>query len=60
VKVKKKGWLPGKTGSPQSDGQGQQKAWIAGLREYVGYDLAPLLTGNRVPIFIPPEMAVAD
>lgn len=60
VKIKKKGWLPGKTEAHKSDGQGQQKAWIAGLRDYVGYDLTALLTGNRVCIPIYTEVAIAD
>jgi hypothetical protein len=48
--AKKKSWIPGKSDKHKSDDAGSaSKAWIAGLKEYVAYDLTPLLAGNRVP-----------
>ncbi|EXJ66659.1 uncharacterized protein A1O5_10330 [Cladophialophora psammophila CBS 110553] len=47
--AKKKSWLHGKSDRHKfDDGQGASMAWIAGLREHVAYDLAPLLKGERV------------
>lgn len=46
---KKKSWVPGKHDRNKlEDGSSPRKAWIAGLREHVPYDLAPLITGQRV------------
>ncbi|EXJ83347.1 hypothetical protein A1O1_06968 [Capronia coronata CBS 617.96] len=48
--TKKKSWMPGKHERQKvDDGYGQRKAWIAGLRDYVPYDLDPLLRGDKVP-----------
>ncbi|OAP64199.1 hypothetical protein AYL99_00171 [Fonsecaea erecta] len=48
--AKKKSWLHGKSDKHRfDDGPGASKAWIAGLREHVAYDLTPLLKGERVP-----------
>ncbi|KIX04496.1 uncharacterized protein Z518_05366 [Rhinocladiella mackenziei CBS 650.93] len=48
--TKKKSWLAGKSDKHEfEDGHSHQKAWIAGLREYVAYDLTPLLRGEKVP-----------
>ncbi|KIW88427.1 uncharacterized protein Z519_10996 [Cladophialophora bantiana CBS 173.52] len=48
--AKKKSRLHGKSDRHKlDDGQGTSQAWIAGLREHVAYDLAPLLKGERVP-----------
>ncbi|OAL33192.1 hypothetical protein AYO20_07509 [Fonsecaea nubica] len=47
--AKKKSWLHGKADKHKfADGEGPSKAWIAGLREHVAYDLTPLLKGDRV------------
>ena len=47
---KKKATLPGgrldKTRF--DDGESHQRAWIAGLKEHIPYDLTPLLTGDKV------------
>lgn len=32
-----------------SSAESQQKAWIAGLKEHIPYDLLPLLNGHRLP-----------
>jgi len=46
---KKKTWVPGRSDKQRlEDGQGAPRAWIAGLREHIPYDLTPLLTGDRV------------
>jgi hypothetical protein len=50
-RIKKKSWLPAKHDKQKpEDGQGGAKAWIAGLREHVPYDITPLLKGERVCI----------
>ena len=47
--ARKKTWGIGKPDKHGSqDGQGAQRAWIAGLREHIPYDMTPLLTGERV------------
>ncbi|EHY57180.1 hypothetical protein HRR80_003405 [Exophiala dermatitidis] len=47
---KKKSWIPTRHDRHKGDdGQGPHKAWIAGLREHVPYDLGPLLRGDKVP-----------
>ncbi|EXJ87177.1 hypothetical protein A1O3_04136 [Capronia epimyces CBS 606.96] len=49
-RTSKRGWAPGKHDRHKiDDGSAHRKAWIAGLREYVPYDLAPLLGGEKVP-----------
>lgn len=47
---KKKGYFPGAKNDkhPFEDGESQQKAWIAGLKEHIPYDLTALLCGGRV------------
>lgn len=46
---KKKTWGPGRSDKQKpEDGQGSQRAWIAGLREHIPYHLTPLLTGDKV------------
>lgn len=49
-KLKKKSWtLGGRPDGPNfEDGDAHQRAWIAGLKEHITYDLTPLLTGDRV------------
>ncbi|KAK5945681.1 hypothetical protein PMZ80_002888 [Knufia obscura] len=48
--AKKKSLLPGGKSDKHKfeDGESQQKAWIAGLKEHIPYDLAALLSGGRV------------
>jgi len=46
--TKKKSWHPGKPEKHKFDDGHTPKAWIAGLKEYVAYDLNPLLRGERV------------
>ena len=49
TKIKKKSWGPTKQErQAYEEGQSQPKAWIAGLRELVAYDLTPLLNGGKV------------
>lgn len=47
---KKKSGLPGGKADKLKfdDGDLHQKAWIAGLKEHIPYDLTPLLTGDKV------------
>ena len=45
---KKKTWLPGKSDKQKAEERKNAKAWIAGLRDFVNYDLTPLLAGDRV------------
>ncbi|EXJ61705.1 hypothetical protein A1O7_02134 [Cladophialophora yegresii CBS 114405] len=48
--TKKKSWLPGKSDKHKfEDGSTSSKAWIAGIRDHMPYDLAPLSKGERVP-----------
>ncbi|OCT49704.1 hypothetical protein CLCR_06655 [Cladophialophora carrionii] len=48
--TKKKSWLPGKSDKHRfEDGPTSSKAWIAGIRDHMPYDLAPLSKGERVP-----------
>lgn len=46
---KKKTWVSGRSDKQRpEDGQGAPRAWIAGLREHIPFDLTPLLIGDRV------------
>ena len=47
---KKKSWVPGGKNEKHvfDEGESQQKAWIAGLKEHIPYDLSELLSGGRV------------
>ena len=45
---KRKSWLPRKSDKQKAEERKNAKAWIAGLRDFVNYDVAPLLTGDRV------------
>lgn len=47
---KRKSWIPGRGDKKSLDSTSEfsNKAWIAGLREHVSYDLTPLLRGERV------------
>ncbi|KAK5449455.1 hypothetical protein LTS15_008999 [Exophiala xenobiotica] len=50
TKIKKKSWGPTKhERQSHEEGLSQPKAWIAGIRELVAYDLTPLLMGAKVP-----------
>ena len=45
---KPRSWLPGKSSKPAMEGAApESRAWIAGLREHVPYDLGPLLQGSK-------------
>jgi hypothetical protein len=47
--LKRQSWLPKKSGHGGDDaGDHEPKAWIAGLREHIPYDLAPIFRGERV------------
>lgn len=48
---KRKSWVPPNKQEKNnfSSAESQQKAWIAGLKEHIPYDLIPLLTGNQLP-----------
>jgi hypothetical protein len=49
TKIKKKSWGPTKhERQSHEEGLSQPKAWIAGIRELVAYDLTPLLMGAKV------------
>lgn len=49
---KRKSWMPGSAGKSESTPieqiQHEPRAWIAGLREHIPYDIAPLLNGTKV------------
>lgn len=45
---KRKSWLPGKGDKARPGDIKHSKAWIAGLKDHVPYDLNPLLQGERV------------
>ena len=45
---KRKSWLPGKSDKQKAEERKNAKAWIAGLRDFVNYDVTPLLAGDRV------------
>jgi len=47
---KKKGFIPGGKNEKHrfGDGESEQKAWIAGLKEHIPYDLTALLCGGRI------------
>ena len=45
--ARRRSWMPGKHEKSTSQG-GTSKAWIAGLREHVPYDINPLIDGERV------------
>lgn len=46
---KRHSWLPKRPGQREEDvGSSEPKAWIAGLREHVPYDMTPVLSGGRV------------
>lgn len=49
-KLSKKSWAPGSKGDKHKfgDGRSEAKAWIAGLKEHIPYDLTVLLSGGRV------------
>ena len=51
---KRRSWMPGSGGRSDKSHVEQTslepKAWIAGLREHIAYDIAPLLNGARVRI----------
>ncbi|KAK5177134.1 hypothetical protein LTR44_010418 [Exophiala sp. CCFEE 6388] len=52
IKSKKKSWISTRSDRQSYDSQAQgygQQPWIAGLRDYVGYDVTPLLYGEKVP-----------
>ncbi|KAI1620308.1 hypothetical protein EDD37DRAFT_174017 [Exophiala viscosa] len=52
TKSKKKSWISTRSDRKSYDSQAQgygQQAWIAGLREFVGYDVTTLLYGEKVP-----------
>jgi hypothetical protein len=54
TKFKKKSWGATKhERQSHEEGQSQPKAWIAGIRELVAYDLTPLLMGAKVKHSIP-------
>jgi hypothetical protein len=45
---KKKSWLPGKSDKQKDEEKKKAKAWIAGLRDFVNYDITPILNGEKV------------
>ena len=49
---KRRSWMPGSGGRLDKNHVEQTslepKAWIAGLKEHISYDIAPLLNGSRV------------
>ena len=46
---KRHSWLPKRPGQREDDVESHEpKAWIAGLREHVPYDMTPVLSGGRV------------
>ena len=47
--LKRHSWLPKRPGQAEDEvGSHEPKAWIAGLREHVPYDVSPVLSGERV------------
>jgi hypothetical protein len=46
--AKRQSWLPKKPGQEEDSGNGESKAWIAGLREHIPYDMSPIFRGERV------------
>jgi hypothetical protein len=51
ITSKKKSWISTRSDRNSYDSQSQgnwQQAWIAGLRDFVGYDVTPLLYGEKV------------
>jgi hypothetical protein len=47
--LKRHSWLPKRPGQGEEEaGSHEPKAWIAGLREHVPYDISPVLSGERV------------
>lgn len=53
---KRRSWMPGSGGrsdkSHVEDISTDPKAWIAGLKEHIPYDIAPLLNGTRVRLWL--------
>lgn len=49
--AKKKSWIPPSKQDKHKfgDADSQHRAWIAGLREHIPYDLTPLLVGGKLP-----------
>lgn len=46
---KRRSWLPGKADkSPAGPERAEPQAWIAGLKEHIPYNLAPLVNGEKV------------
>lgn len=45
---KRHSWMPKKLGHGAEDGDHEPKAWIAGLREHIPYDVSPIFRGERV------------
>lgn len=60
AKVKKRSWIPGKHDRHEVTDEKHQKAWIAGLEKCVGYDLTPLVEGERVTIIAPKEYSMLN
>lgn len=47
---KRHSWLPRKPSQETEDpGEPESKAWIAGLRDHIPYDLSPIFRGERIP-----------
>ncbi len=47
--LKRHSWLPKRSGQEAEDAGGYEpKAWIAGLKEHIPYDLSPVFRGERV------------
>ena len=46
--IKRKSWLPGSRDKAKQDDKKQSKAWIAGLKDHVPYDVTPLLAGEEL------------
>lgn len=52
---KRRSWMPGSGGRPDKghveSTPSESKAWIAGLKEHIPYDITPLLNGTRVRLW---------